>query len=207
MKHPASDPLRAAGADRQNGFACVVAAWEAHEAELRGYVRHRLSDRAAADDVVQEVFLKAMNREHALCGVENPRAWLFQVARNALIDRARTTHPTEPIDEHESELLASTEEPLPPVDALASCLASALAQMPPDDAGILRGCDIEGQPQREFAAAHGISIAAAKSRLLRARQRLRDHLVRVCHVRFDVDGTVCCHEPAQPAGAGQSPGA
>jgi RNA polymerase sigma-70 factor, ECF subfamily len=184
------------------GFACVVAAWEAHEAELRGYVRHRLADAAAADDVVQEVFLKAMRRENALCGLDNPRAWLFQVARNALVDRARTAHPAEPIELHEGELVAEPPDALAPVDSLAGCLATVMRALPAADQEILRACDIDGQLLRDFAAARSLSLAAAKSRLLRARLRLRERLVTACQVRFDADGAVCCHgQPGRAAGA------
>jgi len=177
-------------------FACVASAWRSHRGELQSYLRHRLADPAAADDVLQDVFVKAMRQQAVFCSLDNPRAWLFQVARNALIDRARTAHAADPIEQHEGELVAPAPQAPPAVDGLTDCLEAALASLQPADAAVLRRCDIEGVSQREFAAAHGLSLAAAKSRLLRARQRLRDHLVRVCQVRFDVDGTVCCHGTA-----------
>lgn len=68
----------------------MSSAWRAHEGELLGYLRHRLSDADAADDVLQDVFVKAMRQGQGFCTLDNPRAWLFQVARNALVDRART---------------------------------------------------------------------------------------------------------------------
>ncbi len=40
-----------------------------------------------------------MRQRQGFCTVDNPRAWLFQVARNALVDRSRTTHPTDPLSE------------------------------------------------------------------------------------------------------------
>lgn len=197
----ATDPGVAA-ASPHPGFECVVAAWQAHQAELRGYVRHRVADAAAADDVVQEVFLKAMSRQNALCGIDNPRAWLFQVARNALVDRARTSHPGEPIEQHEGELVAEPADGLAPVDALADCVETVMRDLPAADAQILRACDIDGQLLREFAAAHALSLPAVKSRLLRARSRLRERLVSACQVRFDADGAVCCHaQPGSPGGA------
>ena len=54
-------------------FACVVSVWQAHEGELRGYLRHRLSDTDAADDVLQDVFAKAMQQGQGFCGLDNPR--------------------------------------------------------------------------------------------------------------------------------------
>lgn len=176
-----------------SSFACVASAWAAHEAELRGYVRHRLGDAAAADDVVQDVFLKAMGRKNALCGIDNPRAWLFQVARNALVDRARTAHTGEPIEQHAQDLVAEQAEAPAPIDTLAASLEQVMQDLPAADVEILRACELEGQLLREFAAAHALSLPAAKSRLLRARSRLRERFIGACQVRFDADGTVCCH--------------
>jgi hypothetical protein len=125
----------------------------------------------------------------------NQRAWLFQVARNALLDRARTAHATEPLPEGPAEPAAPVQETMAPVDALADCLTRSLGELSPDDADILRACDLEGQTVRGFADAHGLGRPATKSRLLRARQRLRDRLTTACQVRFDADGSVAGHVP------------
>ena len=190
MTPPPSDQ-----ADSRTEFACVAKAWQAHERELRSFLRHRLGDDHAAEDVLQDVFVKAMRQGQAFCALQSPRAWLFQVARNALVDRARTLHPHEPLTDELPQAAALQSEPVAGVDALAECMASALSELAPRDAAILRQCDLQGMTQREFAQAHGLSLAAAKARLLRARQRLRDHLVRECQVRFDDDGSVGGHVP------------
>jgi RNA polymerase sigma-70 factor (ECF subfamily) len=182
----------------QAPFACVSSAWQACEGELRSYLRHRLSDDHAADDVLQDVFVKAMRYGQGFCILDNPRAWLFQVARNALVDRARTAHATEPLPEGPAEPAAPLEEAMAPVDALADCLTRSLGELSPDDADILRACDLEGQTVRSFADAHGLGLPATKSRLLRARQRLRDRLTTACQVRFDADGSVAGHVPRTP---------
>ncbi len=184
----------APGVQRSAGtFGCVAAAWQAHEAELRGYLRQRMADADVADDVLQDVFVKAMREGRRFCTLDNPRAWLFQVARNALVDRLRTAHAHEPLTD---ELLDSTPlhaEPMAPIDALAECMARTLGDLSPEDAAILRACDLDGQTQRAFAQANGLSLPAAKSRLLRARERLRDRLTKVCQVHFEPDGSVCGH--------------
>jgi len=198
MEPRATTPQELTDALGGESFACVSSAWQAHEGELLGYLRHRLSDADAADDVLQDVFVKAMRHGQGFCALDNPRAWLFQVARNALVDRARTAHPMEPLPEGPDEAAAPPEEPLAPVDALANCLVRSLSELSEDDATILRACDLEGQAQREFADAHGLSLPATKSRLLRARQRLRDRLTTECQVRFEADGSVASHVPRPP---------
>jgi RNA polymerase sigma-70 factor (ECF subfamily) len=94
----AADPAldRATVSDGSGGgaagaFTCVARAWEAHEAELRGHLPHRMAHAEAADDVLQDVFVKAMRQGPALCNLDNPRAWPFHVARNAVVDRLRAS--------------------------------------------------------------------------------------------------------------------
>lgn len=200
-----SDRLRVGGpgvgaaADADGAFTCVSAAWQAHEGELLGYLRHRLADADTASDVLQDVFAKAMRHGQGFCTLDNPRAWLFQVARNALIDRARSTMPLVPLPDGDDEPAAPQQEPPAPVDALATCLARTMTELSADDAAILAACDLGGQTLRAFAEGQGLSLAAAKSRLLRARQRLRDRLTMACQVRFDTDGTVSGHVQRPPA--------
>ena len=187
-----------AGEPGAPAFACVAAAWQAHEAELRGYLRHRLSDSDAADDVLQDVFIKAMREGQGFCTLDNPRAWLFQVARNAVVDRLRSSHPHVPLTDELADTIAADTQPVAPVDALAECVSRTLSELSIEDAAILRACDIGGQTQRAFAEAQGLGLAAVKSRLLRARQRLRERLTLACQVRFDVDGSVATHVPRPP---------
>jgi len=56
---------------------------------LRGWLISRLDNAADADDLLQDVFEKAMLQGERFCTVENRRAWLYRVTRNALIDRYR----------------------------------------------------------------------------------------------------------------------
>lgn len=175
------------------GFGCVAAAWSAHEAEVFQFLLHRLRDRAAAQDVVQDVFIKAMRSGQRFCAVGNARAWLFQVARTTLIDRHRTEHPHEPLTENDNMLAAPDAEVPEPVDALAQCIDRVLPALSPADADILRACELQGLTQAAYAAEHGLTLPAAKARLQRARQRLRRALVTQCQVRFDADGRVIGH--------------
>ena len=174
---------------------CLLDAWSVHESELRGYLRHRLDDAEDADDVLQEVFLKALRQGQRFCAVENARAWLFQVARNALTDRLRSGREHLPLPEDLPAPVAAT---APPIDALSQCLPRVLAELSEADRLALTLCDIEGQPQQVLADRLGLSLPGAKSRLQRARVRLRQRLVDACQVRFDEAGTVCCFSPRPP---------
>ena len=171
---------------------CMLQAWQFAEAELRGFLRHQLHDADAADDLLHEVFLKAMRQGGRFCQIDNARAWLFQVARNALVDVQRAARPSDPLPD---DLPAIADDPAP-VEALADCLPIALASLSVEDRDAIEQCELGGLSQVEYAELRGLKLPTAKSRIQRARTRLRAALVAHCGVRFDAQtGAVCCHVP------------
>jgi RNA polymerase sigma-70 factor (ECF subfamily) len=172
-------------------FPCLQTAWHAHEKELRNYLIHRLGERHAAEDLLQDVFVKAMRQGADFCHLENTRAWLFQVARNALVDYHRLKRDGIVVPED----IPQPESHLEPVDALSECVGRVLQELSPEDRDIIQQCDLNGVRQQVYADSHGLSLSAAKSRLLRARQRMREMMTANCQVRFDEAGRVESHIP------------
>lgn len=177
---------------------CLLSAWKQHEAELRSFLRHRLPAPADADDLLQEVFIKLLRQQAAFCQVDNPRAWLFQVARNALIDRSRSADDQRVFVELPDDLPAPPDDEAPAIDRLNQCLPRVLAELAAEDQLAITLCDIEGLTQQALADRLGLSLPGAKSRVQRARARLRQQLVSACQVRFDDNGEVCCFVPRPP---------
>lgn len=168
-----------------------MTAWHRHEAELRAWLRGRLGNEHDAQDMLQNLFLKALRQNRKFCELDNARAWLFEVARNALSDHLRLRKEQVELPE---DLVHEPEEPVS-VDSLAACLPRALAEMPEEDREALTLCDLEGLNQADYARLKGLSLPGAKSRIQRARKRLRVHLTAACQVRFDETGKVCCFVP------------
>lgn len=205
MGNPPEALTTAQASDAGGEYRCVVGAWQAHGGELRSYLLHRLGDAQLAEDLLQETFVKAMKQGRDFCALGQARAWLFQVARNALVDhwRAAGRLQTEPLPLMD-ELPAPEPAGLEPVDALSSCLSRVLGELAPADAQILRACEFDGLTVKAFAEAQGLSLSAAKARLLRARQRLRAQMTQDCQVRFDDSGRVAGHTERPPVDAGES---
>jgi RNA polymerase sigma-70 factor (ECF subfamily) len=170
---------------------CLMTAWAAHERELRAWLRHRLGNPHDAEDLLQDLFLKALRQERKFCELGNARAWLFEVARNALADRLRLKKEQVELPD---DLIHEIDDPVP-VDTLAQCLPRALSELSADDREAITLCDLEGMTQEDFARLKGITLPGAKSRVQRARRRLREHLTSACQVRFDAAGKVCCFVP------------
>lgn len=174
---------------------CLMHAWRDHEAELRGWLRRRLGSVADAEDQLQDLFLKALRQGERFCDLDNARAWLFEVARNAVADRLRVSRQMVELPE---DLAAETNETCT-VDDLTSCLPRVLSELDPDDREAITLCDLEGLTQQDYARRKGLSLAGAKSRVQRARKRLREQLTQACQVRLDATGQVADFVPRPPA--------
>jgi RNA polymerase sigma-70 factor (ECF subfamily) len=138
-----------------------------------------LGDRSEAEDVAQEVMLRAWRGIARFRGQSSYFTWLYRIAVNeanrALERRARRPLGV-PIGAHELGLPASpADDPSRQAEnsELRRALGHALAQLPPAlrTAIVLR--DVEGLSTQEAAEIAGVGQAAFKSRLHQARQRVR----------------------------------
>ncbi|MDP2547684.1 sigma-70 family RNA polymerase sigma factor [Oceanobacter sp. 4_MG-2023] len=170
---------------------CLLQAIRQHEAELRAFLQQRVTDKTIAEDLLQEVLLRTLQQGARFCAVQQPRAWMFRVARNVIIDNHRRQHPLSELPEDIPQPDSTPE--LDDIDLLSECLSRNLARLNTTDREILEYCDLNNQTVKSYATSAGISLSAAKARLLRARQRLRHSLVEHCHVQFDEQGKVCSH--------------
>ncbi|OIN91757.1 MAG: RNA polymerase subunit sigma-70 [Comamonadaceae bacterium CG1_02_60_18] len=173
---------------------CLTQAWTAHAPELRNWLRHRTHDDALADDLLQDLFLRGLRQGQRFCDLHNARAWLFEVARNLLADHFRVAHASLPLPD---DLQAQTED-VATVDELTGCLPRVLSELNADDRDAITLCDLQGVPQAEYARLRGLSLSAAKSRVQRARVRLRQQMSQACQVQIGTEGRVTDFVPRTP---------
>lgn len=145
-----------------------------------------LRDVAGAEDVTQETFVRAWQGIGGFRG-EVIRPWLFRIATNRCYDllRVRGRRPAGSLDAepYEIEPIWSTQGPADEApDAhslrreLSIHLERALAALPEDQRTVVLLSDVQGCDYREVAEATGAALGTVKSRLSRARARLRQLL-------------------------------
>ena len=149
-----------------------------------------MGDPASADDATQETFISAFRGLRSYRG-GSFRAWLLCIVRNACYDefRRRKRRPAVSMDElsplsgsHEpggsSPLISKVEGPEAAAEGaeLARAIEDCLQRLPPDYRTVTVLVDIQGYDYREAATVVGKPIGTIKSRLSRARARLRDCL-------------------------------
>ena len=171
---------------------CLMAAWHAHERQLRGWLIQHVEDHATAQDLLQDVFMKALRQGKGFCDIDNARAWLYEVTRNTVTDHMRRRREWVELPD---DLPAVPDDPVPAVDSLASCLPRVLGELSEEDRDAITECDLNGMSQEAYAKKLGLSLPGAKSRIQRARKRLRLQLTQSCQVKLDASGQVCCFVP------------
>lgn len=169
----------------QTAYALLV---EEHANRVYRLALRMLGNEADAEDVLQETFLSAFKSIDSFQERSSVGTWLYRIATNAALMRLRRKEPVqvsvdEPVENDEGDLVPrqffdfcclpedtllreeAQEEMMRAVEELSPALRSVF---------VLR--DIEGLSTEETAEALALSISAVKSRLMRARLKLRERL-------------------------------
>lgn len=162
--------------------ADTASVWNGFSAGLRAFIRKRVANEADADDVLQDVFTRIHSGLRAVRDPGRLEAWVFQVTRNAIADHLRIRR-AGPL----SDDVAEEREPEGVSTIVASWLKPLMEGLPAADREALEST-IRGISQKELAARWGLSPSAARSRVQRARGRLKDLLLECCHVDRDRRG-------------------
>jgi RNA polymerase sigma-70 factor, ECF subfamily len=171
---------------RRGDPACLGAFFEEWGDRLYGLALRLLRDPAAAEDVVQESFLKLMANAERIEGRARLATWLYRVVYNACIDRLREQKRLVPVPDDADE--AAVPMPSVLVDFRLSpeemlrdaqtreALEEAIASLSPTLRAAFLLRDVEGLSTAEAAEALSVSEANLKVRLHRARLALRERL-------------------------------
>lgn len=147
------------------------AAFLAYSGELYGYARRSLSDSGAAEEVVQETFIRAWRaRERFDPDLGSLRTWLFAIERRIVIDQARSRalRQTSPLPADLVQVGDDIERAL-----VGWQVEEALRRLRPDHRHVLVETYYRGRPGREVAIELGIPEGTVRSRLFYALQSLR----------------------------------
>jgi RNA polymerase sigma-70 factor (ECF subfamily) len=147
----------------------------------------------AADDILQDVFIKIQKNIDNLQDAERLESWIYQIVRNAVIDHYKARKKYEDLPETLTAPELGDEEQAR--REISSCMESMIEALPPTYRDAVRLSEIDGLKQKCVAEELGLSLSGAKSRVQRGRAMVKDLLTDCCHFEHDHRGTMVGYEP------------
>lgn len=178
---------------------------------LRAFVSRRVRNPADVDDVLQETFLRIHRHLGAVRSSDRLAAWVFQIARNTLIDHYRRGVDGRGILEAElPEEIGETDAEGPDdLEQVAACLVPMISSLPPADRLAVQMTEIDGLTQRQASRRAAVGLSGMKSRVQRARRKLKAMLLECCRFELDRRGGIVEYAPRStacgPCGCDSSP--
>ncbi|MBB3129011.1 RNA polymerase sigma-70 factor (ECF subfamily) [Paenibacillus rhizosphaerae] len=162
--------------------------WDQYHEPIAGFVARRTNRHPDAEDIVQTVFMKAYRHLPELQDPDRLRAWLYQIARNAVADHFRKERR---LDELPEQLPSVAEEEDDDFSQEAICgMKGVIPYLPDKYREAVELSELKGMSQKELSQRLGISYSGAKSRVQRGREMVRDLMNSCCTIRTDKYGSI-----------------
>jgi len=164
----------------------VLASLAARRGQFLDFLARRTRERADAEDILQQGFLRATRKVATLRDTATADAWFYRILRRLLAD----TWARESQQRRTALAIEARPASAPPDTARCTCSVHLMDTLPPQYADILRRVDLQGQNVAEIADALCTTPGNVIVRLHRARRALRQRLLEVCGTR---SSAACAH--------------
>lgn len=151
--------------------------YEKFRQPLLRYVRYKVGDMHVAEDIVQEVFIKAFRSIDTLKETQKFQSWLYTIATNTIYDHYRKHNMslTDALDRADEEEMDESV-----MQELDCCLFSFLETLSPAHHDVLQALYFKELTLSEYAQKNDLNLSTVKSHAKRAKIALRDVLQECC---------------------------
>ena len=159
----------------------ALATLEAHRGQLMSFVRRRVGDSDVAEEILQEGLLRSL-RSDKEPSTEGLLPWFHQILRNLIIDHYRKAGAEQrkldsAIVQLDQDMKESATE-----QELCQCFMDLLPALKPEYAELIRRIDLGEESPDQVAASLGIEKNNLKVRRHRAKNSLKEHLIKACRL-------------------------
>lgn len=153
---------------------------ENHRAFLR-FLERKVGDRALAEDILQDAFVKLMDRPEAAPADEGVVPWFYRTLRNAAIDQFRRRGAANrAVEAFARELEVQTVPETEMAAEICACVSRLATTLKPEYADALHAIDVQGAAVKAYAEQHRLSSSNAGVRVFRAREALKKRVTESC---------------------------
>ena len=154
--------------------------------QFLGFLERRLGHRALAEDILQDAFVKTIEKSDDVRDETSAVAWFYRMLRNSIIDHHRRTGTRNRALEGLARELEGAVEPPPELrEAICGCVTRLATTLKPEYEEAIRRIEVDGATVQDFAAEAGISANNAAVRVFRAREALRKQVKASCRTCAD----------------------
>jgi RNA polymerase sigma-70 factor (ECF subfamily) len=147
------------------------------------FLERRVGSRDEAEDILQDVFVRSLDRADTVRDSAAIIPWFYRLLRNAVVDHHRRRGAE---DRALAYAAGAADEAAPGADEelrdeVCACVVSLMETLKPEYAAAIKRVDLDGAPVVEFAREAGITANNAGVRLHRAHEALRRQLALTCN--------------------------
>lgn len=159
--------------------------WHEYAAALKQFLQNRVANEADVEDLLHDIFLKVHAKRETLNDQQKLQAWLWQIARHAVIDFYRAKGRSNDLS---TQALWYEDESPSIQHSLSLCLAPFIQSLPRESADLLNAIELQGVSQKVYAETHGMAYSTLKSRVKKAREQLKAKFDQCCEFSVGADG-------------------
>jgi RNA polymerase sigma-70 factor (ECF subfamily) len=181
-------------ADRDPAEPKVLQVLVDNHRRFLAFLERRVGSREAAEDILQEAFVRGLARAGTVRDHESIVAWFYRLLRNALVDHYRRAG----AEQRALAYVSATADEVEPgpdealQNELCACVSALLETLKPEYAAVVRRVDLEGATVAAFSREAGITPNNTAVRRHRAHEALKRQLALSCGT-CATHGCLDCH--------------
>ena len=156
--------------------------------QISAYLQQLKVDENIVDDIRQDIFLKAHDAIDTLKDHKKIVSWLKVVTYNAVVDHYRKSKRTVPVIDTNDIKNEGNEH-------LIKCIGLLIKTLPEEQKHVMEAIEVNGISQVEYAQQHHLPLSTVKSRVQRARKKIKETVMSSCFLRTDKFGNVTDYSP------------
>lgn len=165
--------------------------WAEYRSALKAFLHSKINNAADVDDVLQDILVKTHKNLASIRDPKSIKSWLFQTANHTIIDFYRRNGKGKEV---KAEDLWFNDDEINIKAELSHCIEPFINALPDESSELLTAIDLNGEAQKAYAEAHGISYSTLKSRVQKARTQLRGQFEDCCKMQLDAQGNLMEYE-------------
>lgn len=168
----------------------LLETWEELNKHLLFFIKKRIKTKEDAEDILQDVYIKLHKNIDTLTDEKKLVSWIYQITRNTINDCYKRCYRIKKVEfeEYHIELTQEEEENLN--DEILISMKKIIEELPEDSKELIKLYEFEDMSHKEISKKLEIKENTSKSRLKRAKEKLKNQLDECCVFQIDKFGNI-----------------